>query len=84
VGGIDDQEVSARVDQGLGPPLRVLSDAHGGADHQAALSVLGRVGELLALGEVLHRDQAAQQSLGVHERELLDLVLRQQPERLLP
>ena len=40
--------------------------------------VLGRVRVLLALGEVLDRDQAAQPAGVVDQRQLLDLVLAQQ------
>ncbi len=58
--GVDDEEVNAGLGQRLRAELGVLADAHRGADDQPARVILGGVGELLALGEVLHRDQPAQ------------------------
>ena len=49
-----------------------------GADHQPAVGVLGGQRVLLALGEVLDRDEPAQPAVGVDQRQLLDLVLPQQ------
>ena len=80
VRGVDDQEVDARLDQRLRSPLGVLADADGRADDQPALGVLGGVRELLALGEVLDRDEPAQPARTVDERQLLDLVGAEQPQ----
>ena len=71
------------VDQGPGPLVRVLADADRGGDPQPAGVVLGGVRVLLALGEVLDGDQAAQPAGVVDERQLLDLVLAQQAERVV-
>ncbi len=83
VRGVDDDEVDPGVDEQLGALLGGGSHSHGAADDEAAVGVLGGVGELLALDEVLDGDQAAQAVVGVHERELLDLVLAQQFEGAL-
>jgi hypothetical protein len=58
--GVHDEEVHAHVDERLRPALGVLADADRGADDQATALVLAGVRELLALGEVLDRDKAAQ------------------------
>ena len=84
VRGVHDEEVNARLDQRLRPPLGVLADADGRADDEPALGVLGRVRELLALGEVLDRDQPAQPAGVVDQRQLLDLVAAEQAQRLRP
>ena len=76
---VDDEEVRSSLGQRLRTALGVLANADRGAYHQPALGVLGSVRELLALGEVLHRDQAAQLAGRVDERQFLDLVPAQQP-----
>ncbi len=81
--GVDDDEVGPRFHQRLGPLLGVRPDTDRGTDHEPAVGVLGGVGKLLALDEVLDGDQPAQSVLAVHQRQLLDLVLAQQPERFL-
>src|SRR5215469_1779302 len=84
VRGIHDQEVNARLDQGLRPALGVFADADRPADDESALRVLRRVRELLALGEVLDGDKSAQSAGVVDERQLLDLVAAQQAQRRRP
>src|SRR5688572_19387076 len=73
VGGVDDEEVDVRLEEGLGA-FEVV-DADGGADAKAAAGVLAGVGELDLLVEVLHREKAAEVEVGVDEEELLDLAL---------
>ena len=58
VGGVGDEHVDAGLDQRGGPLPGVAEVADRGADQQPAVGVLGRVGELLGLHEVLDRDQA--------------------------
>src|SRR5215472_7647048 len=82
--GIHDEEVGAGLDQRLRPPLGVLADTNGSTDDEPSFRVFRRVRELLALGEVLHGDQPAQPADGVDERQLLNLVGAQQPERRWP
>ena len=83
VRGIHDQEVHSGLGQRLGATLGVLPDPDRRPDHQAAGRVLGRGGKLLALGEVLHRDQAFEAAGLVDQWQLLHLVLAQQPQRPL-
>ena len=59
VGGVDDQQVDPLLDQRHRPLPGVAEEADGGADAQPALVVLGGVGVLVGLDEVLERDQAA-------------------------
>jgi hypothetical protein len=75
VGGVDDEDIDARLDQGRGALPGLTEVADGCADEESAVAVLGRVGELLGLHEVLDRDEAAQAALIVDERESLALVL---------
>ena len=58
VGGVDHEHVDAGVAQRLGALPRVAEEADRRADAQAALLVLGRERVLLALVEVLDRDEA--------------------------
>ena len=82
VRGVDDEHVGARGEQRLRALDRVRADADGGADAQPPLRILGRVRELDALRDVLDRDQPAQHSVGVDDRQLLDAVPVQQLLRL--
>jgi hypothetical protein len=84
VRGVHHEEVRPGVRQRLRPPFAVLAHPDRGADHEAALGVLARVRELLALAEVLDGDQTAQPPLRVDQWELLHLVLAQQVQGLLP
>ena len=74
VGAVEHEHVHVGRDERLGPFERVLGDADGRADPQAAERVLARVGVLGGLLDVLDRDQAAQVELPVHHQELLDAV----------
>ena len=60
VGGVDDEDVDARVAERAGALPRVAEEADRRTDAQAALVVLRGVGVLLALVEVLDGDEAAQ------------------------
>ncbi len=83
VRGVDDQDVDAGFDQRARPLVRVFADAHSGRHQQPARVVLRCERELLALGEVLHRDEPAQPAGVVDKRQLLDLVVAQQIERVV-
>ena len=83
VGGVDHEHVDARVAQGLGTLPRVAEEAHRGADAQAALGVLRGVRVLLGLVEVLDGDEAGEAAGLVDEGQLLDLVLREDRDRLV-
>ena len=83
VGGVDDQQVDARLDQRLDALGRVAARADGGADAQRAPVVLAGVGIVLGLLEVLGGDHAAQlEVLGDHQH-LLDAVLVQEVQHFL-
>jgi hypothetical protein len=82
VGGVGDEHVDAGVDQRGGPLPGVAEVADGGTDQQAAVGVLGGVGELLGLHEVLDRDQAGEPTGLVDQRQPLALVLAQQRGRV--
>ena len=83
VGGVGDEHVDAGLDQGRGALPRVAEVADRRTDEQPAVAVVGRVGELLALDEVLDGDQATEASLVVDEGKPLALVLAQQQGRLV-
>src|SRR5699024_8095491 len=59
------------------------SHTNGTADNQASVRVLGGVGELLALDEVLDGDQAAQALVGVDEGKFFHFVSAQQFESVI-
>ncbi len=75
VGVVDDDDVALGGDQGPGPVEEVRADADRGADPEAAQAVLGRVGVLDALQDVLVGDEALEVVVLVDDEELLDLVL---------
>ena len=81
VRGVDDDHVDPGVDQQAGALVRVLAHAQGGTDDQPAAVVLGGQGVLVALDEVLDRDEPAQPAGLVDQRQLLDLVLGEQRQR---
>src|SRR5690606_21324464 len=77
-GRVDDDHVDARVAECLGAGPCLAEEADRGTDAQATLLVLRRQRVLLALVEVFNRDEAAQNSLVVDERKLLDAVLAEE------
>ncbi|MPM36134.1 hypothetical protein SDC9_82729 [bioreactor metagenome] len=83
VGGVDDDDVDTLLDQRHAPFPRVAEDTDAGADPEPALRILRGVGVLVGLHEVLQGDQPGEPTVGVDQRELLDLVLRQQAEGLV-
>ena len=83
VRGVGDEDVDPGLDQGGGPLPGVPEVADGRADEQPAVGVVRRVGELLALDEVLDGDESAEAALAVDERQPLALVGPQQRGRLL-
>jgi hypothetical protein len=79
VGGVDDDDVHAGIDQTAGAHRGILPPAHGRGDPEAPMLVLVGVGMLAALEDVLDRDESLEHAVGVHHRQLLDPVLRQDP-----
>ena len=78
--GVDDEHVDSGVGQRHRPRPGVVADTDGSTDQQPAVAVLGGVGVLFGLDEVLDRDQTGQLAVAVDDRQLLDLVATQQPE----
>ena len=78
VGRVGDEHVDAGLDEGRRTLPRVTEVADRRADHEAAVGVVARVGELLALDEVLDGDEAGEVALVVDDRQALALVLAQQ------
>ncbi|MCY1292616.1 hypothetical protein D9M70_418500 [compost metagenome] len=74
VGGVDDDQVDAGVDQPLGALKAVIADRDGGGGAKAALRVLGGVRVELRLLDVLDGDQADAAAVGVDDQKLLDAV----------
>ncbi|MDQ0745217.1 hypothetical protein QFZ62_002525 [Clavibacter sp. B3I6] len=77
VGGVDHEHVHACLDERERALPGVAEEADGRADAEAPLGILRGVRVLLGLVEVLDGDEAAQLAGVVHQRELLDLVLRE-------
>ena len=71
---VHDEDVHLGVDERRSPLERVRPDPDRRAHAQAALVVLRRVGVLDLLRDVLDGDEALEPSVGVDDRELLDLV----------
>jgi hypothetical protein len=67
VGGVEDEKVDAGCDQRLCTLDGVRPDADRGANPEATLPVLGRVGILDPLRDVLDGDQASETSVGVDD-----------------
>ena len=74
MGRVDGHCVDAPADQCLDPRFEIVADADGGDAAQSTSVVAAGVGELLALLDVLHRDQSAEPTAAVDERQLLDAV----------
>ena len=81
VRGVDDDHVHPGIRQRHGPIPLVTTGSHCGPDQQPPVGILGGIGVLFCLDEVLHRDQTGQATVTVDDRELLDLVPSQQAER---
>ena len=75
VGGVDHDDVDAGLHQALEPLVAVAADADGGAGAQLAGGVLGGVGMLGRLEDVLDGHQAAQLERRVHHQHALEPVL---------
>ena len=82
VGGVDGDGVTRFGDERLDPLLDVVADTDGGRAAQPAGVVTGGVRELLALLDVLHRDQPGKAAVVVDEGQLLDAVALQDRLRL--
>ena len=74
MGRVDGDGVDAPADERLDPRLEVVANADGSGAAQPAGVVAAGVGELLALLDVLHRDQPGEPAVAVDERQLLDAV----------
>ena len=83
VRGVDDEYVDAGLDQQHRPLPGVAEETDRRADHEPALRVLGGHRELLALHEVLDRDEAGEPAVLVDQRQLLDLVPAQERHRVV-
>ena len=83
VGGVEADGVHFGVDQRGDAVHHIAGDANGGGAEQAALAVLGGVGVLLGLLDVLDGDEAAQHVVFVHQRQFFDAVLGEDLARLL-
>ena len=74
MGGVDGDGIDAPTDERLDAGLEIVADTDGGSAAQAPRFVAAGVGELLALLDVLHRDQPGEPAAAVDERQLLDAV----------
>ena len=83
VGGVDDEDVDARLGEEACTFVGVAVEADGGTDPQAAFVVLRGQGVFLGLDEVLDGDEAADDVVLIDQRQLLDLVLGEEFEGLL-
>ena len=81
VGGVDDDHVDARVAERARAVPGITEEPDRRADPQTSLVILGGVRVLLALVEVLDRDEPAETTARIHQRELLDLVLGEDGNR---
>ena len=83
VGRVDDEDVDARVAQRVGALPRVAEEADRRADAQAARSSFVAWGYFSLLSKSLTVMSPARRAVGVDERELLDLVLREDRDRVV-
>ena len=81
--GVHHQHVHAGGDQRLDAAIGIAAHADGRTDQQAGGGVLGGVGVVGLLLDVLDRDQAAQGVVAVDHQHLLDAVAVQQLEHFL-
>ena len=82
VSGIHHQGIHASVHQRSGALPGILAGADTRCHQQTAGGILGGVGVLLALGEVLDGDQSGELASGIHDGQLLHLVLAEQAQCL--
>ncbi len=75
---VEHEHVGARRDELLGALEGVGPDADGRSDTQTPVRVLGRMGELDPLLDVLDGDQPFEHAGGVDDRKLLDAVAVQE------
>ncbi len=78
MGGVDDQCVHADVDEQLGPVERIGPHTQRGGHAQAAVGVLGCLGVVHPLLQVLDGDQAAQPAARIDDGKLFDFVAGEQ------
>ena len=83
VGGIDDDDIDAGLDQRGNALVGPFANADSGTDAQTFVRILARVGKLIRLLNVLDRDHAAQLEVVVDHENLLDAVLVQQADDLV-
>ena len=82
MGGVEADGVHLGVDQRGDAIHHIAGDANGGGAEQATLTVLGGVGVLLGLLDVLDGDEAAQHVVLVHQRQFFDAVFGEDLARL--
>ena len=78
--GVHEQCVNACLDQGHCALVAVAEEADSGAGTQAAVLVLGGVGVLLSLDEVLQGNQTGELACVIDQGQTLNLVVGQQRE----
>ena len=78
VGGIDDDDVHARLHQRRHPIVRLFTGADAGAGAQLPVLVLAGVRVGLGFGDVLDGNHALELELRVHQQHLLDAMPMQQ------
>ena len=77
MGGVERDRIDGLVEEGFDTLLEIRTDADSRGAPQPACGIARCIGELLALEDVFHRDQADQAVLRVDQRQLLDAVLLQ-------
>ncbi len=80
---VDNNEVDTSFHECHGASERVFADANSSTNREPPLRVLCCQRVLVALGEVLHRDEAAQSAIRINNGDLLDLVALHQRERIV-
>ncbi|MNL17105.1 hypothetical protein D3C87_1381800 [compost metagenome] len=74
MGGIDDDDIDARIDQALGALDTIVAGGDGGGGTQTALSVLGGVRVQLRLFDVLDGDETDAAAFIIDNQQLFDTV----------
>jgi hypothetical protein len=81
--GVDHDHVTARLQQRFGTANTILTDTGGGGDAQPTLLILAGVRVLVGLFDILDRDQPDAVALVIHNQQLLDPVLVEEPAGLV-
>ena len=78
VGGIDHHHIHLFLDQQLHPFFQVSPHSHCCPYQQAPLGILGSIGEITRLLDILNRDQSLYHTFIIDQRQFFDLMLLQQ------